>query len=225
MSQLQHSAEKDLLRLIENPGEAEQKKTELAAAQDEKTVKKIALFSFARRKRNSGAKKKFSLAAALTDRKLILRILFVVTVCLFIYLIVTVAGEYSKSKNTKNMTKFSFHSEGKEIKMIDGASVVSGEAEHPAGKESFNIRNIFKQDSGKKEEEKKDDVAAALADYRLVGISQSADPSEMYAMIKNAKTNITFFLKKGEKLEGMELVNIAENKVMLRVKGKEVELR
>ena len=32
MTENQHSAEKDLLKLIENPGEAEKKRTEMASA-------------------------------------------------------------------------------------------------------------------------------------------------------------------------------------------------
>ena len=77
----------------------------------------------------------------------------------------------------------------------------------------------------KKEEEKKEEGGVTLTDYRLVGLSPAADPNDSYVMIKNAKTNITFFLKKGEKLDGMELMNISENKITLKVKGKDVELR
>jgi len=222
MTDTQHSAEKDLLRLIENPAEAEKKKSERDAEQA--PVRKISLFSFRKRKTEgvAEAKKKFDAKSFLTDRKLILRLLFAATLGVFVYFVVTVFHEYSKAKNTKNLVKFTYISSGRPAD-ASGSSEESNN-DLPDG-ETSALRNIFKPDSVKKEEEKKDDTTITLNDYRLVGISQSSEPGEVYAMIKNAKTNITFFLKKGERLDGMELANIFDNKVILKVKGHDVELR
>ena len=223
-----HSAEKDLLRLIENPGEAELKKSEITGTDPAgaEPVKKISLFSFSKRRQNKAAKKEFDLKAFLTDRRQILKVLFFLVLCAFIFFVATVAREYSKSKNTKNLVKFTYISQGKEARSSDSLSEgSSGGTETYLEKEIAGIRNIFKPDSVKKEDEKRDEGYVSLADYRLVGISQSSDPKEIYAMIKNVKTNITFFLKKEEKLDGMELLNILENRILLKVRGKEVELR
>lgn len=223
-----HSAEKDLLRLIENPGEVELKKAENAGkdAAEAEPVKKISLFSFSKRRKDAGSKKRFDVKTLLTDRRQILRVLFFLVFCAFVFFVVTVAREYSKSKNTKNLVKFTYISQGKEARTSESLSGDSGGgADSYLEKEIAGIRNIFKPDSVKKEEEKKDEGHVSLADYRLVGISQSSDPKEVYAMIKNVKTNITFFLKKEEKLDGMELVQIFENRILLKVRGKEVELR
>ena len=134
----------------------------------------------------------------------------------------TVAREYTKAKNTKSLAKFIYITEGKETREAEPAPDAKQEAPE---NELSALRNIFKPDSMKKEEEKKDESTVSLADYRLVGISQAADPKEIYTMVKNVKTNITFFLKKGEKLDGMELMNIYDNKVVFKAKGREVELR
>lgn len=223
MTEKQHSAEKDLLRLIENPGEAELKKSEIAvAAPVHETVKKISLFSFAKRSKNQAPKKTFDLLATLSDRRLILKVLFAAMLCAAVYFVVTVAREYSKARSTKNLVKFTYISDGKEARTTEPAAQ-DAVSQTPA--EADGVRDIFKLDSVKKEDEKKDGGGASLADYRLVGISFSSDPKEVYAMIKNVKTNITFFLKKNEKLDGMELVNILDNRIVLNVKGKDVELR
>ena len=222
-----HSAEKDLLRLIENPGEAELKRLENADKDPAaEPVKKISLFSFSKRRRSGASKKEFNFKALVTDRRLILRVLFFLVFCAFVFFVVTVVREYSKSKNTKNLVKFTYISQGKEGRASESLSADSGTGtDNYLEKEIAGIRNIFKPDSVKKEDEKKDEGHVSLADYRLVGISQSPDPKEIYAMIKNVKTNITFFLKKEEKLDGMELITIFENRVLLRVRGKDVELR
>ena len=121
--------------------------------------------------------------------------------------------------------KFTYVSQGKEAQ--GGAdttvSVLKDGLDTVMEADSGPHRNIFKPGPAKKEEEKRDETTVALSDYRLVGLSP--DPQENYAMVKNTKTNITFFLKKGEFLNGMEIVDILENKLILKIKGKEVEFR
>ena len=228
MTDKQPSAEKDLLKLIENPGEADLKKLELAVGSPlvAEPGKKMSFFSFSKKDKKANAKKSPGLKVILFGRKQILRVLFAVTLCVFAYFIMTVAREYSKLKDTKKLVNFTYISEGKEARVTgQPAADFKTAADNAIEAETAGIRNIFKPDSAKKEEAKKDEATIVLNDYRLVGISFSPDPKETYAMVKNAKSNITFFLKKGEKLDGMELVNIFDNKVTLKVGGKEVELR
>ncbi len=63
-----------------------------------------------------------------------------------------------------------------------------------------------------------------LAGYKLVGISQSKDPSETYVMIENSQTKLTYFLQYGQPVEGLELERILEDKVIVKIGGKSVEL-
>ncbi len=220
MTEQEHSAEKDLLKLIENPSEIDAKKSPLGPA-DSPFAKKAKGFS--RRPKLAGEKTGFSLGGFLSDRRQILRALFFATLCVLIYFVVTIVMEYRKLKNTKNLVKFTYVSEGKEASIKSVTAIPVPEEKTAEPEPAF--RNIFKVQSAKKEDEKKDEVTQTLADYRLVGISLSPDAKDTYAMIKNARTNITYFLKKNEKLDNIELVQILDNKLVLKVKGKEVELR
>ncbi len=226
MPDKQDSAEKDLLRLIENPGEVELRKAKVPVPGEggKGLPKKISMFSFAKRSPKQSVRSPFSFQVFLTDRKQILRLLFVVMILFFAYFIAVVAIEFRKMKNTKNLVKFTYISAGKEAR-VNSEAVAGANTDPEIQLETANIRNIFKPGAAKKEDDKRDEGTVALTDYRLVGISLSADPNEIYAMIKNVKTNITFFLKKGEKLDGMELLSIFDNKLVLKVKDKEVELR
>jgi len=59
--------------------------------------------------------------------------------------------------------------------------------------------------------------------YKLVGISWSADPD---VMIEDAKTQRTFFLKKGQMMENdIVLKEVFKDRVILGLGGEEVELR
>ena len=226
MTEGQYSAEKDLLKLIENPGEAESQKSKALGLGSGGVLKKLSPFSFLQKREKSASSphSKKGLQETLFDRKFILKFLFVVTLCITAYFVFTIFREYRHSKNTKNLVKFTYVSEGKEAsKPTETAVSVLKEPDAPAGTQEGPHRNIFKPGPAKKEEERKDPVTVALGDYRLVGLS--LDQNETYAMVKNVKTNITFFLKKGEVLNGMEIVDILENKLVLNVQGKQVEFR
>ena len=218
MTEGKYSAEKDLLKLIENPGEIESQKAKAFGG-------KKPGFSLFKPASKTGSRPPFNLRSALTDRRLVLRLLFLATFCVFVYFVVTVAHEYSRMKNAKNLVKFTYISQGKEAHTETVPAVSPKPEGENAAEPDSGVRNIFKPPSAKKEEEKKDEVTVALSDYRLVGISIERDPKDTYVMVKNVKTNITFFLKKNEWLNGMEILNILDNKVVLKVKGKEVELR
>ena len=227
MTEGQYSAEKDLLKLIENPGEIESQKPKLVnvKASGKTFLKKLSVFSFLKHSKQVSPKTPFDLKSMLTDRKQILKLLFVITLCVFVFFIVTIFREYTRIKNMKNLVKFTYVSQGKEAHTAETASDAKSLLDNGPEPDLTNPRNIFKAGPAKKEEEKKDDVTVALNDYRLVGISLEPDPKETYAMVKNIKTNITFFMKKGENLNGIEILNILDNKLILKVKGREVEFR
>ena len=87
------------------------------------------------------------------------------------------------------------------------------------------LRNVFKPFAKKIEEKKADDPSMKLAEYKLVGISIEHDPKDSYAMIENTKTNITFFVKRGENFAGLELVEILDEKLIFKSGGETVEFR
>ena len=97
MTEGQYSAEKDLLKLIENPGEIDPKKPQLVnvKASGKTLLSKIPVFSFSKHAKKSQPSVPFNFKTLLTDRKQILRLLFVVTLCVFAFLIVTIFREYT----------------------------------------------------------------------------------------------------------------------------------
>lgn len=60
--------------------------------------------------------------------------------------------------------------------------------------------------------------------YRLVGISASAKADDTYVMIENTQTKLTYFLQYRQPIEGLELERILEDKVIVKIGGKSVEL-
>lgn len=233
MTDDQRSAEKDLLKLIENPGEAEAQKKALdesrpaPAAAGKKKARGFSLFSFAKKgpAEVSHAPSR-GLAEILLDRRTAIRALALLTVIIFGYFIATAFTEYSKLQKTKNFEKFNYIFEGKEQNAPK--TVLTLPSDTPAVEEKEPaIRNIFKPWAQRQEE---GDVpggnsGSAIKDFKLVGISLTEDVKDSYAMVENSKTGITFFLKKGEKLAGMELLDITENKLIFKEGGKSVELR
>ena len=64
--------------------------------------------------------------------------------------------------------------------------------------------------------------AEAMSKYKLVGISWSDNPD---AMIEDPAANKTYFLKRGQSLDGVKVQAIFKDKVVLSYQGLEVELR
>ncbi len=95
--------------------------------------------------------------------------------------------------------------------------------------EKVHSRDIFK--IGKQEPEK-EAVAqpgtnaakqeAIASKYKLVGISWSDNPD---AMIEDTAANKTYFMKRGQALDGVKIQAIFKDKVVLSSGGQEVELR
>jgi len=215
MTEEQNSAEKELLRLIENPAEVALPKP--APAKGTPAIK-------VKRKPKPGLdlRELFS-SKNLKDRKTILILLFGATTFIFLIFITTIISEFQKSSNPKNFEKFTYIVEGQEVDSKDA------KAETPAEEEKKSIlRNIFKPFVKKKEEPLTEvqTVQAGLKEYKLVGISLDAvGGANSYAMIENTKTNITLFLKKGDSLDGMQLKDIFEDRLVFVNKGQTIELR
>lgn len=230
MPEEQNSAEKDLLKLIENPQNADiQKKAfEAEAAKTAQAAQAAAPApAAAKSAKNATPKAKFSFSLKhLKQRKNILRGLGLLTVCGFFYLIFSIFNEYGKLQKAKNLDKFTYIVNGREQKISQPeATAKDAEPKVAAPAADTPFRNIFKPAAQKNVETKQDTAQNSLQDYKLVGISIDPGQEESYAMIENVKTKTTFFLKKGESLEGMELVSIREDKLLVKTQGQIVELR
>ncbi|MDP3919188.1 MAG: hypothetical protein Q8R76_00050 [Candidatus Omnitrophota bacterium] len=63
-------------------------------------------------------------------------------------------------------------------------------------------------------------------DFKVAGISISPDmPEKSFCMIEDIKKNITSFLRVGDKISGLEIVEISPEVVILGLEGETVELR
>ena len=216
MSDPKPSAEKDLLKLIENPGAAQSQPVSGApAAAAAKAPAKAA-----------SAKPHLkipSLKNILSDSKLMIKALFSVAAVIFVYFIFNVFHEFSFLEKAKNVKNFE-HAKTAESRVK--SAQVPGLAESEEAGDDFSLRNVFKPFAKKKPEEtQKDETTSKLQDLKLVGISIEPNPADSYAMIENTKTSVTFFVKKGETFLGMELFQIAEDKLLFKSGGQIVELR
>lgn len=216
----QPSAEKDLLKIIENPKDIDAHKRKDA---DISAPAKI-IRSDPEPKSVSKKFSVFDVKNLLLNRKNIIRLLAVITAGVFVFFIFTTVQEYNNLKKAKNLDAFTLIVNGQEQK-TSRAEASSGGFLNSIEDTGASLRNIFRPGASKTEESKKESAASPLADFKLVGISVASSPSDSYAMIENTRTKITFFLKKGEKLEGMELLEIFEDKLSLKAQGEIVELR
>jgi len=87
----------------------------------------------------------------------------------------------------------------------------------------FNVKEIPKPQVKEQEAPVSAQASDATKDYSLVGIAWSSDPE---AMVEHVKTSKTYFVKRGQNLEnGVKVVTIFKDKVILSLSGKEFELR
>lgn len=220
----QSSAEKDLLKIIENPSTVA-----AAKAAQAKPAKKGLFGIFSSGSGASKTAKPITLKAILADKKLMLKILMLATFWVSIVFAVTFAREYFKLSALKNFDKTLVAVQklpDVNPKAATAKKVATPEAEHSALEDL--ARNIFKPNSmqkKKEEEEKKDDLAVMLQDFKIVGISVARVPSQTYAMVENTKTKVTLFLRQGEMFNGMKLESITESKLIFKAGAREIELR
>ena len=89
-------------------------------------------------------------------------------------------------------------------------------------------RNIFNAEQPKPPELEPQEITAAaqaeaVKEFSLVGIAWSKDPE---AMIEDKDIGRTFFVKRGQALSnGAQIVAIFKDRVILKYKGQEIELR
>lgn len=99
--------------------------------------------------------------------------------------------------------------------------------------ERIRARDIFKMVSKKAassdtegaESEAKgpsEKITEATKTLRLAGISWSDDPD---VMIEDTKTQKTYFLKKGQRIDSVKIQAVFKDKVILSYEGEEIELR
>lgn len=88
---------------------------------------------------------------------------------------------------------------------------------------ALDNRNIF-QPAGTMTAVSSESASSGQPMYRLVGISESKNLSETYVMVENSQTKLTYFLQYGQPVEGLELERILEDKVIVKIGGKAVEL-
>ncbi len=91
------------------------------------------------------------------------------------------------------------------------------------GRSLFNVKEIPKAPEKEQAAPAAAEASDATKDYSLVGIAWSSDPE---AMIEHVKTSKTFFVKRGQNLEGgVKVVTIFKDKVILSFGDKEFELK
>ena len=226
MAPEQASAEKELLKIIENPGAVSKKPG--VSGKAGLTVKKGA----AGKKKEAGVSKALDLKALIKDRKFYIKVLGIVLFWVFIFFVVTFIREYLKLQNMKKIGQIatSAQKQEKEAEHLVGENNPTGADLSPQAKVSSPDevdRNIFRPGPSKKKEEpeKVDPVKAAFQDFKLVGTSLSVKSSESYAMVENIKSKTTQFLKEGDALSGAKLIRITEDKAVFQIGGRQVELR
>ncbi len=217
--------EKQLLKLIENPKQASVR-VESAKREGKKWFSFPALKGRLDFWKGTSVKqwfslKRFSRSAHGVERiNVVLKVLIVVTA---IYTGYSIFGMATGIKKAANLILTPDQMTADIAEPVVGLQNVSYYLEKIKG------RNIFNpvQPESKTEEEKTAEEGVPekdpFKDCTLVGIAWSDDPE---AMIEDENLNRTFFMKRGQTLaNGVRVVTIFKDKVILSYKGKEFELR
>ncbi|UCC95157.1 MAG: hypothetical protein JSW40_10200 [Candidatus Omnitrophota bacterium] len=215
--------ERELLKIIED-------KNASGSVQSKKTVRKaFSFFSlgglrgrFLHLKGNFGAL--FSRGFSL-DIKHINALLFGIVAILIFVLIFTFVSTFlglndeveAAFKIDKKISEFRFHEDSPLKK-------ASHYLEMTRKRDIFEL--VSKAPKGTTVEIKKEEVVKEIVkrteSLRLVGISWSDDPD---AMIEDTRSRRTFFVKRGELVNGVRVEAILKDKVLLSYEGEEVELK
>ena len=214
MAEKKRSAEKDLLKLIEDPEEAAAQAK--AGARAPKKAFALPFFS---------GQKPFRPKDLLKHGN-INKLLIVAAIVIFVYLVLTFLIESVLLKKADRFTdqaveRIKQGAPADEAMPGDLLEAETAEEEKPPARSIFKLGPV----EVPKEEQETATAQSALQGYKLVGISIEPDPQNSYAMIENATTNVTYFLKKGDKLTEMQVLEITAEKVVFDVGGKPAELR
>lgn len=147
------------------------------------------------------------------------RILIILTVLAGIYFGLTLVFGGIKLAGVKH------HIRGLEAKGAAAEPTVEMSAPRVAAVDpALSNRNIFQPAGAVASGDGGASVVSVSSSYRLVGIAAAADPSDTYVMVENTQTKLTYFLQYRQPVEGLELERILEDKVIVKIGGKSVEL-
>ncbi len=217
MAEESRSAEKDLLKIIENPQSAAAQPAKAQGADADAKGRG----GKAGKSRKGPKVPPVDLKTLLFNRHSVIKILFSVSLIVLLYLIYSIISEAKKLKVARNFGTF-----------------IAGEQTAPDAKKTglaasvdFSaltdgpLRNIFRPKKVVVDVPKADQATDALKNYKLVGLSLEPDQKDSQAMVENTTSSVTFFVKRGEVLDGMEIVDILEDRLILKVNGQRTELR
>lgn len=224
MAQKDISPEKRLLQIIEGkegnkpaPGALDKGKEILSPG----TFK--ARLSFFVEKFRKGKGKKKGVLLELKTVNLLLKLLIVASIA---GLTLSVKVEYDILTKQKLIVTAEFEADV-QAAPIEIASLLKTQSYYL---EKAQVRDLFSfGDTGAKKvvvfdkaDEGPTELENMTQNLRLVGISWSDKPD---AIIEDEKLDKTYFVQKGQKIEGIRVKDILKDRVILRYKGDEVELR
>jgi len=225
----QQSAEKDLLKIIEG-GEEKDK-----SAQSLKSLKAASLSSLSSVNRTAESGKRspfnFDYKALLSNSTNINGVLAGALACVIVYFAINLLVEFSRLKNVEMAIDVREVPEDTQRADVGEGVIEEGEMLADSDLSELEVegmmRNIFRPGPAKPEVQTEEDVlyGTRVSHLKLVGISIETNPEDSYAMVENTKSKITFFLKKGETLDGLFVKEVLEEKVVFESGGTEVELR
>jgi len=129
--------------------------------------------------------------------------------------------------NRDNMFSSGTANESIELELVAVASLLKPEEIYL---EKAKRRDIFqfadekrkKLVDFKEDKQKETKLTTLMQDLKLVGISWSDEPD---AIVENSKIKKTYFVKKGYRIDELFVKEIFKDRVILRYKGEEVELK
>ena len=165
----QSSAEKELLKIIEGSPGSGKKDTGLAKMAD--LSKKGGATSAGKDNVRTGAKKTISIKALLADRKIVIRLLTIVTFWVVVIFVVTFIREFIKMQNMKNLQPV-YQSSKNVSEQASKDYQDDNQATEEAESQEQPLRNVFKPVEVKKVEEVKSESEVAFQDLKLVGLAE-----------------------------------------------------
>ncbi|MFH1640930.1 MAG: hypothetical protein ABIA66_03085 [Candidatus Omnitrophota bacterium] len=213
--------EKQLLKLIEEPGSKANLKAESAKRFSLGLFSLGALkgrLSFFKQRFGQGFKIRDSFAL---DIPLLNTGLKSFLVILSLYFVVNIIVTPQRSKKLLNSLEYNLEKNIPSSNIQPVSSLLRASSYYL---EKVRERDIFKIAPKKQEDIKivTSRIIEATKNFKLVGIAWSDDPD---VMIEEAVSKRTFFLKKGQMINNVRLEAVLRDKVILSYEGEEIELR